>query len=176
MKQAVVLQKFGHVLGARILCRSSFETIAILIYLNDQTENLITKQPNTSYDDFSKKTAKLLLGTRNKSTNHEAINILTILKKCEKKYEGIEEIYGNLCESAHPNWGGMSLGYSTIDTENYVTLFHNQWSVKYAKVQILYMNSLLDIFENEYSNVWPEKFEKLEKFIVENEHEFAIGE
>lgn len=169
LSQAVELQKGESILGARIILRSALETLAILIYLNQKFEAVVSgKEP---FNDFSNVTSRLMLGSKNSSTRHEAINILTVLGKCEKKYQGLVEAYENLSESAHPNWEGMCLGYSSIDEKNYITKFHNSWVTNFGRAQEPYMELFMRIFEHEYNEVWPRNFEVLEKWIEENDEE-----
>jgi lipid A disaccharide synthetase len=63
----------------------------------------------------SGKTLVLLLGSRDGSTEHQSINIVTILQKCDRRYPGIEKLYAILSESAHPNFEGMAAGYSKVN-------------------------------------------------------------
>ena len=105
LEQAHTLYKNGYILGSRILIRSAVETLAVLIYLNQLTEKVLKDQ--LSFHDFSEKTSKLLLGSRDGTTKHDSINIMTILGHCNKRYPGILNIYATLSESAHPNWDVM---------------------------------------------------------------------
>ena len=79
LSQAHLLHKSGHTLGSRILLRSGLETLAILIYLNQLTQNVVAGTED--FHEFSLKTSKLLLGSRNKSTKHKSINIMSVLEK-----------------------------------------------------------------------------------------------
>ena len=167
LKQMSLLVKNDHLLGARILLRSAIETVGILIYLNVKIESVF--KGNISFDELSKTTSKLMLGSKNESTKFSALNIVTILNKhCEKRYEGISQIYADLSETAHPNYDGVCSGYSHIDEEEYVTYFKNQFSERYNANIEDYATAVMKIFEEEYNNVWPQMFEKLEKWLVEN--------
>jgi len=90
LTQAHTLFEAGHILGSRILIRSAIESIATLIYLNQLTEKVLVDKLN--FHDFSDKTSRLLLGSRDKSTKHEAINIMSVLEQCEKRYPGITDV------------------------------------------------------------------------------------
>lgn len=63
MVQSYALFQQGHCLGARILLRSGFETLATLIYLNLIMKQVIDGELN--FHLFAEKTALLLLGARN---------------------------------------------------------------------------------------------------------------
>lgn len=157
LKQMSLLVRNDHLLGARILLRSMIETVGILIYLNLKMKSVVDGK--TKFDDFSKITAQLMLGSKNDATNLNAINIITILNKhCEKQYEGISEIYANLSESAHPNYDGVCNGYSHIDEEEYTTHFANQFSEQYSGNIEEFAIAVIKIFEEEYNNVWPTLF------------------
>jgi hypothetical protein len=82
--QSYALHQQGHGLGARILLRSGFETLAILIYLNMLLRQVLEGELN--FHDFGEKTSVLLLGSRDGSTEHTSLNIMTILQKCDKRY------------------------------------------------------------------------------------------
>ncbi len=157
----------NHILGSRILIRSSLETLSILIYLNQLVGKVISNQ--LDFHEFSERTSKLLLGSRDKTTKHESINILSILEHCEKKYPGVQEIYKTLSESAHPNWEGLCYGYSKIDSDNYETNFSNNWSEMWAEKHESLMLLVMRIFEDEYNNVWSKQFSELESWIENND-------
>ena len=83
LTQVVVLAEKNHGIGARILLRSVVETLALLIFLNQKTESLLNG--SLDFDSFSSATSRLLLGGRDDITPLEAINIITVLEKCDKK-------------------------------------------------------------------------------------------
>jgi hypothetical protein len=165
--QAISLAKQGHILGAVVLLRSAIETLAVLIYLNQKTEAVL--EGRESFFNFARLTAQLMLGSKNESTQHESINILTILKKCDTKYPGLRKIYAVLSESAHPNYDGVCSGYSEIDEKEFTTTFLNRWNQKYQLKLPAGIELCLVTFEREYNNVWPENFEKLELWLTDND-------
>lgn len=168
LKQLVLLVKNDHFLGARILLRSTIETIGILIYLNVKIKSVL--DGNEKFESLSKTSMQLMLGSKDESTKINAINILTILNKhCERKYEGISDIYAGLSETAHPNYDGVCSGYSFIDETEYTTHFKNRFSEKYGRSIEDQTLAVMRIFEEEYSNVWPSMFESLEKWLVKND-------
>jgi hypothetical protein len=169
LNQMVLLFDAGHLLGARILLRSTIETLGILIYLNQKTEAVLDGEE--TFNSFSKITSQLMLGSKNETTKIDAINVThTILEKwCEKKYPGIFKIYMDLCESAHPNYEGVCRGYSYIDEEEYTTIFKNRWAELYGGNLGELTLEFMRVFEEEYNNVWPRQFEKLEKWLEEND-------
>lgn len=169
--QSKLLTDLNQLLGARILLRSAFETLAVLIHLNQLMRNVVSGE--IDFHDFSDKTTILLLGSRDGSTDFKALNIVTILQKCDRKYPGIFEIYEGLCESAHPNYEGLSGGYSQIDHENYVTHYINRWAELFAASQNHGMALCIDTFYHEYNEEWIEAITNLEKWIVENDEKLG---
>ena len=110
-----------------------------------------------------------MLGSKNGSTNIESINILTVLKQCDKSYPGIFELYKTLSESAHPNYEGVCSGYSFVDEHEYKTVFENRWAEKHGAGLNGSILLCMRTFENEYDEIWPSNFERLEKWIEEND-------
>jgi len=169
LNQMVVLSESGHVLGARILLRSTIETLGILIYLNQKTRAVLDGE--MPFSEFTHITSQLMLGSKNKTTKFQAINVThTILEKwCEKKYPGIFAAYADLCESAHPNYEGVCFGYSYVNEVDYETIFANRWAELYGGNLEEHTLVLMRVFEEEYNKVWPAEFEKLEKWLVDND-------
>lgn len=174
LNQMVILSDSSHILGARILFRSAVETLGILIYLNQKTKELI--EGRESFNKFSEMTSKLMLGSKNQTTKHDAINVAhTILEKwCEKKYPGIFKIYADLCESAHPNFEGMCFGYSYVNEKDYETIFKNRWKELHEEHLDNLTIEFMKIFEEEYNNNWSIQFEKLEKWLEENDTKLEL--
>ncbi len=154
-------------LGARILLRSGFETLALLIYLNQITAKVLDNKLN--FHTFSEKTSQLLLGSKNQSTKHSAINIITVLNHCNKRYPKLLELYSDLSESAHPNYEGICVGYSMVDHEEHRTSFANRWMKMYGDTHLMGMRVCIELFEAEYNEVWPTHFVDLERWIEVND-------
>ncbi len=167
--QSKLLSDLNQLLGARILLCSAFETLAVLIHLNQLMRNVVAG--DLDFHTFSDKTTILLLGSRDASTPYKSLNIVTILQKCDRKYPGIFEIYEGLCESAHPNYEGLSGGYTQIDHKNYVTYYTNKWADLFATSQSHGIALCIDTFVHEYHEEWINAMDDLEKWIVENDNE-----
>lgn len=167
LTQSLVLYHVGHLLGARILLRSGLETVAILIYLNQITAKVLDGTLN--FHTFSDKSSQLLLGSKNQSTNHSAINIVTVIGHCDKRYPGLMTLYGDLSESAHPNYEGVCVGYSTVDRENSETTFENRWAEKHRHTHLKAVQACITLFEAEYNDVWLAHFDALEHWIEAND-------
>jgi len=167
MTQSYALHQQGHGLGARILLRSGFESLATLIYLNHLMQQVLDGKLN--FHTFGNKTTTLLLGSRDGSTPHQSINIMTVLEKCDKRYPGIAKLYGLLSESAHPNFEGMVAGYTKIDHDEYETHFSNRWMEAYGGRHLESMELCMSTFHHEYYDVSPALMEKLESWIETND-------
>ncbi|GMR19601.1 MAG: hypothetical protein BMS9Abin36_0196 [Gammaproteobacteria bacterium] len=167
LEQSLLLYDSNYLLGARILLRSAFETVAILIYLNQLTRKVLSETLN--FHEFTDKTSTLLLGSRDGSTSYNAVNIITVIEKCDKRYPGIKALYASLSESAHPNYEGTCIGYSIVDRKNFTTTFSNQWKSMYGENHIQFMALCINVFYGEYNEEWPDAIEKLEAWIIQND-------
>ena len=165
--QSLLLYDSGHLLGARIILRSAFESVAMLIYLNQLLRQV--SEETLGFHEFSKKTSTLLMGSRDGSTPLKSLNIITILEKCNRKYPGIKELYDALSESAHPNYEGTCIGYSDVNRQEFITTFSNKWQTIYADRHIQNIELCIKTFYIEYNEEWPDAFEKLENWIEEND-------
>ncbi|KDB60551.1 hypothetical protein AZ16_2316 [Bordetella bronchiseptica B18-5 (C3)] len=169
LTQSYALHLQGHGLGARILLRSGFESLAVLIYLNQLMQQVLDGK--LDFHLFGEKTSALLLGSRDGSTEHQSVNVMTILGKCDRRYPGLSKLYGVLSESAHPNYEGMVVGYSKIDHNEFETNFSNRWMELYGDRHIESMELCMVTFHHEYNDVWPALMEKLESWIEANDAE-----
>jgi hypothetical protein len=167
LEQTALLLNQGHTLGAVVLVRSAFETLSVLIYLNEKTAAVVGE--GASFFDYCETTSRLMLGSKDKSTPQSAININTVLERCEKKYPGIVQLYADFSESVHPNYDGVCSGFSRIDEQNYVTSFLSRWDEKYRQRLPVAIELCVHVFQHEYNDVWPQSFEKLEGWLVEND-------
>lgn len=172
LSQSYELHRLRQGLGARILLRSGFETLATLIYLNQ----LIAKVLETKIDffSFSERTSTLLLGTRNTQNGPRSMNIMTVLDNCEKSYPGFSALYADLSESSHPNYEGLCLGYSQPNRDEYETHFSNRWMEMYGDRHIELIETCTHTFHQEYNVVWPSLMEQLEHWIEQHSIELEI--
>ncbi|MEH6689696.1 MAG: hypothetical protein V7774_00780 [Pseudorhizobium pelagicum] len=166
LTQSYALHQQGHGLGARILLRSSFETLATLIYLNHNIRQVLDDKLN--FHLFSQETVALALGSRDGSTDHVAVNVLKMLDRGDKRYPGLRSLYDGLSESAHPNYEGMVSGYSRLDRDEFEVHFSNRWMQLHGKQHLNSMDLCMTSFHAEYNVVWTELMEKLESWIVAN--------
>ncbi|MEM7778855.1 MAG: hypothetical protein AAF697_00525 [Pseudomonadota bacterium] len=165
--QSHALYKQGHGLGARTLLRSGLETLATLTFLNMLMQDVLDGK--VDFHTFSEKTAVLLLGSRNNDAMPLAINILTVLGKCDKRYPGIMKLYTGLSESTHPNYEGLMCGYSKTDYDEYETTFSNLWMENLGGRHLDEMMFCIETFYHEYNTVWSELIVKLEEWVEAND-------
>lgn len=163
LQQAVLLSEARHLLGARILVRSAIETLATLAYLNQITRAVVAE--DIPYSDFSDKTVRLLLGSKNKSTSAESINIITVLGKVEKRIPGLMDVYADLSESAHPNYDGTAKGYGTVDHAEFTTCFSNKWAQDYGPGFESFVRVTAHLYQVEYDEEWAAAWEALEAWM-----------
>jgi hypothetical protein len=130
LTQSCSLHQQGHGLGARILLRSGFETLALLIYLNHKMRAVIEGKLN--FHKFCDLTDKLVRGSKSDSQQPIAVNILSMLDDGDRKYRGLRNMYDNLSESAHPNFEGLVWGYTKVNHDEYKTIFSNRWMDLYG--------------------------------------------
>lgn len=169
MVQSYSLYQQGHGLGARILLRSGFETLATLIYLNFLMQQVLDDKLN--FHSFAEKTSTLLLGARNNKAMPVATKILTVLGKSDKRYPGLMSIFNSLSESAHPNYEGMMGGYSATNYEEHETNFSNRWMELHGDRHLNGMMVCMGTFDHVYDAVWPELIERLENWVAANDAE-----
>lgn len=169
MTQSYELYVLEHGLGARILLRSGFETMATLVYLNLLMQKVL--DGNLNFHEFSDKTTRLLLGSKKHEEGPESINIVTVLGHCDKRYPGLMEIYADLSESAHPSYEGLCNGYSTVNHDEYETTFSERWMELYGGRHLDAMMLCMGTFHHEYDEVWSSLFEQLEKWVEANDEE-----
>lgn len=167
LTQSLMLSRQNQLLGARILLRSALETLGVLIYLNRSIRAVVAG--TTDFHEFSEKTSRLVLGSRNKTTNHEQVSILTVLQSADKRYPGMYELYETLSETAHPNCEGMLLGYSTSDRKSRVTNFQNHWLQNYGQSHEDGIMACLSISVEEYDNEFDDAIQALENWIERND-------
>lgn len=164
MTQSWLLHQQRHGLGARILLRSGFESLATLIYLNQLMQNVLDDK--LDFHVFGEKTSTLLLGSRNNDEGPRSLNIVTVLEKCDKRYPGLMKLYADLSESAHPSYEGLCMGYSKVDPDEYETNFSNRWMELYGDRHFGSMELCMGTFHHEYNDVWPALMADLEGWVV----------
>jgi hypothetical protein len=122
-RQIIVLVDCDGVLGARILLRCAIETTSVLVYLNQRTAAVI--EGELSWPEFDRLTMQLLMGSRDQRTDFGAINIITMVDRANRDYGGLKIMYERISESVHPNYDGVTYGYSRVCPSEFETRFGN---------------------------------------------------
>lgn len=161
--QSYALHQLQHGLGARILIRSGFESLATLIYLNQIIQQVL--DGDLDFHEFGAKTSTLLLGSRISNRTPISLNIITVLEKCDKIYPGLKLLYAELSESAHPSYEGLCRGYSKSNHDEDETQFSNRWMEFYGERHVHLIELCMETFHHEYNQIWPARMENLEKWI-----------
>lgn len=167
LTQSYWLHQQGYGLGARILLRSGFETLATLIYLNPNIRAVLEGKLN--FHQFSELTTRQVAGSKNAQGRPVAINVITMIEKGNVQCPGLRDIYDSFSESAHPNFEGMVWGYSKVNHEEHETNFSNRWMEIYGESHFNSMELCMMIFQHEYDVVWADLISKLELWTVEND-------
>ncbi|WP_156955844.1 hypothetical protein [Solidesulfovibrio alcoholivorans] len=82
-----------------------------------------------------------------------AINILTIIKKLERKWPGFEEQYKVLCEYAHPNCYGVEGFCCKVLHEDFACLFGLKNQNFISTIGVACFNASMSIFEFYYLEI-----------------------
>jgi hypothetical protein len=150
---------------AALLIRSIAESAAMTWYLLEILENRAGYTPPQLNDILM----RMFAGSKNGwAEGPEAINVLTFVKRLDKKMPGFEAAYNSLSEYAHPNWRGVSGLYSKIDRENFTVHYGRGFQAERAGNQLA--NALIGgllTFEDGYNkiaDVMPAFLAELEKF------------
>jgi hypothetical protein len=167
LDQSLVLHELSHTLGARLLLRGGFESLATLIYLNQMMRKVLTG--SMGFDTFGDRTSVLLLGSRTNPDGLKSMNIVTVLEKCNKEYPGLMDLYADLSESSHPSYEGLCRGYTRINHDEFETHFSNRWNELHGDGHLGLMGLCMETFHHEYNIVWPDLMTELEAWIEEND-------
>jgi len=168
MEQIMILEETDHFLSSRILIRSLIETLAMMIYSNQKMENIIST--GNGFHEYSRKTEKLLLGSKNNFTSHKAVGVLDVLNKCNAQYPELIKAYDVLSETVHPNWHTLLGTYAKIDKEESIIYFYNRGAEIFENSQISLILLLLLIFKKEYDTRWVKNFREFEKWVETNDN------
>lgn len=145
-------------LSGIIIVRSILETVSILYLLTDKIEKAIESNELESFDKYLN---RLILGSKNKSTDIKAINVLSGIDSWTKKEKGIRKMYNDLSEFAHPNWWGNLAAMGKVDKDKFRLVLgkeNNKW-VNLLEIGIIsalvVLQSSEDIY-NEMADILPQ--------------------
>lgn len=117
----------GHYIASLTLARGLIETGVMLCEFDENVQKgLENKDLNFLDKDVMKKTFSTRVEELlDEEREYLATNILTFIKKKEKELKGLEFIYANLSECAHPNQFGHYQHYGELDRSNGTVTFSN---------------------------------------------------
>ena len=89
--------------AAATLTRALLESVAILYWLFKELQAAVAARETKKIDDFL---GKALVGTRNETTPLLAHTVMKAIDVVTKDIDYYRKVYEELCEIAHPNYGG----------------------------------------------------------------------
>ena len=142
--------KAERLVSSAVLIRALLEAVALIILLDQRIREAVG---SSRVEYLESLVSRGLVGCKNDVTPIEAINVLTILKHVTKQYDGFEQIYKELSEIAHPNWGGLLGAYGILNEEE--RLYELQRSKLPLAMVILPFRAALEIFHHAYNTMVP---------------------
>ncbi|MEO6307756.1 MAG: hypothetical protein ABIO96_07150 [Nitrospiraceae bacterium] len=140
----------GELVSGAVLVRALLEAVALIVLLDQRVRETIESGDIQKLEDL---VSRASVGCRNKVTPLEAINVRTILEHATKKYEGLGDVYDELSEIAHPNWGGLLGAYGTLNTEE--RLYELGMSKTPLPILLITLNGALQVFQYTYNGMVP---------------------
>jgi hypothetical protein len=136
--------------AAALLIRSIAESAAMTCYLLEVLEDRAGYTP----EQLNDKLMRMFGGSKIWPEGPEAINVLTYVKRLERKVPGFLAAYDTLSEYAHPNWRGVSGLYSNIDRENFTVNFGRGFRAERVGSQLVHaLAGGLMTFEYAYNKI-----------------------
>lgn len=117
---AIDLFKQDRLVPGCTLTRSFYETLAQVYYFQKKVKGI------ASIDQLAEVTevvVRAAWGSKDGSTEQEAIQVLTAIGHVEKEFPGFKGEYEHLCEYAHPNMKGGLGAYVKIEIPEYSVTF-----------------------------------------------------
>ncbi len=142
--------KNEQVVSGIILTRCVMESAAAVWYVLNRIKTLVE---NEDLNDFDDKAMRLLMGSKNDTTEINSINIMTFLDKVDTHLSGFRKLYDDLSEFAHPNWAGTSGVYGSVDRSKVLTRLGNFAKEFPYEVGLKGLASSLAVFEYAYSEI-----------------------
>ncbi len=102
------------IVSGKILTRSLFETTSVLGFLYYKIA-IFNKDKNI--ESFNQMIMCVMLGSKDGATEYESINILTIIDKINKEFDGYRDSYNALSEYSHPNFLGTCGTFGDVKSD-----------------------------------------------------------
>jgi hypothetical protein len=146
------LPKSIDVAALGVMSKVPFQVLSLreaLIWRTDE------KRVDLDPQELNDQLMALLFGSREWSDGPQAINILTCVGHANEEFEGLDKIYAELSEYAHPNWKGVMGLYSKLDRENHRARFGREF-VGYERIKSRILSALLIaaiLFKHRYNKI-----------------------
>jgi len=114
----------NQIVSSTLLIRGLFETVSVIGFAYYK---ILSFNKDKDMDKFNESISRILFGSRDESTDHTSINILSMIDKIDKDYPGYRFSYDRLSELCHPNFKGASLLYGT-PIENEIVQYNSDFS------------------------------------------------
>lgn len=99
---------------AATLTRALLESVALLYWLFNELQAAVAAEDTSKIDEFL---GRALVGARNEATPLLAHNVMNAIDIVTKDIDHYRKVYVELCEIAHPNWGGGLGAYAKLNGE-----------------------------------------------------------
>ncbi|RPH79238.1 MAG: hypothetical protein EHM80_08355 [Nitrospiraceae bacterium] len=99
---------------AATLTRALLESVALLYWLFNELQAAVAAEDTSKIDEFL---GRALVGARNEATPLLAHNVMNAIDIVTKDIDHYRKVYVELCEIAHPNWGGGLGAYAKLNRE-----------------------------------------------------------
>lgn len=137
-----LLERGDFVAGVTVV-RSLTESVASIWFLMEKIETQIKKG---LAPDIHEQLVTMLMGHKDQPGLPDAINVLTMIDKVDKKLPGFRKNYDRMSEFVHPNWSGALGAYGRRDPETLITHFERD-AKKHDYGTRLALNSLIGALE-----------------------------
>lgn len=104
----------SQLVAAATLSRALMESVALSYWLYKELQHTLERGSSDKINEFL---GKALVGTRNEGTPLLAHNVMSAIDVVTKDLPDFRKLYEELCEIAHPNWGGGLGAYATLNEE-----------------------------------------------------------
>ena len=111
---ALTCYQQGQLVATASLSRALLESVALLYWLYKEVKEAGENGSTGKIDEFL---GRALIGTRIESTPLLAHNVMNAVDVVTKDILFYRKIYEELCEIAHPNWGGGLGAYAKLNKD-----------------------------------------------------------
>lgn len=136
--------------AAATLTRALLESVAILYWLFKELQAAVAARETKKIDDFL---GKALVGTRNETTPLLAHTVMKAIDVVTKDIDYYRKVYEELCEIAHPNYGGGLGAYAKLNSK--MVWFELGTSQLPKPLVLGPLVTTLELFEHFYNEMIP---------------------